>query len=391
MIPECNTKRVLVAHNVKRGHWGGMARMMETIHAELASFGWEAEYFTADNMPDKCSERFRRYAFPWYVRRHAREAFLRGKPYDVINIHEPVGAAVVIGRPRIGGPAIVAMSHGLEQRYWELRLRNDPPSPDPPNWKTRVMFPATSLWQSRLTLRRANHVLCMSEEDRIYLETRFRVCPKKITRVFPGTGAEFVVAAPRRSHDRPANRLLFSGTWIDRKGIRQIVESFSVLAGRYPAIELGILGAGIPASKVLADFPAALHSRISVLPPVLSHADYAELHLDYDIFLLPSFYEGTPATLLQAMGTGMPVIVSATCGMKDIVEDGKNGLLITPGDSGQIVSSVELLMNDKGLRRRLGLQASQDAKHKYTWRAVAELVNAAYFSLLKSKSGRGAA
>jgi glycosyltransferase involved in cell wall biosynthesis len=91
------------------------------------------------------------------------------------------------------------------------------------------------------------------------------------------------------------------------------------------------------------------------------------------------------------MGTGMPVIVSATCGMKDIVEDGKNGLLITPGDSGQIVSSVELLMNDKGLRRRLGLQASQDAKHKYTWRAVAELVNAAYFSLLKSKSGRGAA
>jgi len=390
MIPECNSKRVLVAHNVKRGHWGGMARMMESIHAELESFGWKAEYFTADDMPAKGSERFRRYVFPWYVRCHAREAFLRGEPYDVINIHEPAGAAVVFGGSRIGSPAIVAMSHGLEQRYWELRLRKDPPSPDPPTWKARVMFPATNLWQSRLTLRRASHVLCMSEEDRTFLESRLQLDPEKITRVFPGAGAEFSRVAASRRFDRPGNKLLFSGTWIDRKGIRQIVEAFSVLAGRHPSIKLGILGAGISASRVLADFPDALHSRISVLPPVLSHVDYAELHLDYDIFLLPSFFEGTPATLVQAMGTGMPVIASATCGMRDIIDHEKNGILIAPGNSGQIVSSVELLMNDKGLRQRLGEQASQDVRQKYTWRTVAELVNAAYSSLLKSKSGHGA-
>src|ERR1035438_7504249 len=358
MIPVFNSKRVLVAHNVKRGHWGGMARMMESIHAELESFGWKAEYFTADDMPAKGGERFRRYAFPWYVRRHAREAFLRGEPYDVINIHEPAGAAVVLGRSQIGSPAIVAMSHGLEQRYWELRLRKDPPSPDPPGWKTRVMFPATNLWQSRLTLRHANHVLCMSEEDRTFLETRLQLDPQKITRVFPGASEVFSSVALRRRFDGSCNKLLFSGTWIDRKGIRQIVEAFSVLAARHPSIQLGILGAGIPASHVLADFPAALHSRISVLPPVLSHAEYAEIHLDYDIFLLPSFFEGTPATLIQAMGTSMPVIASATCGMRDIVEGGKNGILIAPGNSGQIVSSVELLMNDKGLRQRLGEQAS---------------------------------
>ena len=387
MIPVFNSKRVLVAHNVKRGHWGGMARMMESIHAELESFGWKAEYFTADDMPAKGGERFRRYAFPWYVRRHAREAFLRGEPYDVINIHEPAGAAVVFGRSRIGSPAIVAMSHGLEQRYWELRLRKDPPSPDPPGWKTRVMFPATNLWQSRLTLRHANHVLCMSEEDRTFLETRLQLDPQKITRVFPGASEVFSSVALRRRFDGSCNKLLFSGTWIDRKGIRQIVEAFSVLAARHPSIQLGILGAGIPASHVLADFPAVFQSRISVLPPVLSHAEYAEIHLDYDIFLLPSFFEGTPATLIQAMGTSMPVIASATCGMRDIVEGGKNGILIAPGNSGQIVSSVELLMNDKGLRQRLGEQASQDVKQKYTWRTVAELVNAAYSSLMKSRSG----
>jgi glycosyltransferase involved in cell wall biosynthesis len=391
MIPEFNSKRVLVAHNVKRGHWGGMARMMETIHAELEAFGWKTEYFTADDMPAKSGERFCRYAFPWYVRRHAREAFLRGEAYDVINIHEPAGAAVAFGLSRIGFPAIIAMSHGLEQRYWELRLRKDPPSPDPPAWKTRVVFPATSLWQSRLTLRRANHVLCMSEEDRTFLETRLQLDPERITRVFPGASEVFSSVASRRCFDRPCNKLLFSGTWIERKGIRQIVEAFSVLAGRSPSIQLGILGAGIPASRVLADFPVALHSRISVLPPVLSHADYAALHLDYDLFLLPSFFEGTPATLIQAMGTSMPVIASATCGMRDVVEDGKNGILITPGNSRQIVNSIELLMNDISLRQRLGEQASRDVSRKYTWRVVAEIVNAAYSSLIKSKIDHGGA
>jgi glycosyltransferase involved in cell wall biosynthesis len=106
--------------------------------------------------------------------------------------------------------------------------------------------------------------------------------------------------------------------------------------------------------------------------------------LNYDIFLLPSFFEGTPLALIEAMCSGLPVITTATCGMKDVVEDGQNGLLITQGNSGQIVSSVELLMSDSSLRQRLGQQASSDATRRFTWRAAAELANAAYSSLRSS-------
>jgi glycosyltransferase involved in cell wall biosynthesis len=88
--------------------------------------------------------------------------------------------------------------------------------------------------------------------------------------------------------------------------------------------------------------------------------------------------------LIEAMCNGLPVITTATCGMKDVVEDGQNGLLISPGNSGQIVSSVELLMSDSSLRRRLGERASLDATRRFTWRAVAELVNTAYCSLQRS-------
>jgi glycosyltransferase involved in cell wall biosynthesis len=380
-----NPRRVLVAHNVKRGDWGGMARMMESVHAELESFGWKTEYFTADDMPASGGRRFRRYAFPWYARRRAREAFLRGEPYEVINIHEPSGAALVFGKSRLGEPAIAAMSHGVEQRYWELRTRKHPPGIDPPSRKTRLFFPATSLWQSRLTLRRADHVFCLNEEDKSFLVDRFHLRPEKITRVFPAAGPEFSPVANRRIYDRPCKRVLFSGTWIERKGIRQLIEAFSVLAGRHASIQLGVLGAGVSQSSVLADFPASLHSRI-VVHPLLSHADCAEALLDYDIFVLPSFFEGTPLALIEAMSAGMPVITTATCGMKDVVEDGRNGLLIAPGNSEEIVRSVELLMTDSSLRRRLGEQAAQDAARKYTWRAAAELVDAAYSSLVKPGS-----
>jgi glycosyltransferase involved in cell wall biosynthesis len=381
MIQYFRTKRVLVAHNVTRGHWGGMARLMEAIHTELKALGWETDYFTADDLPALGSKRFRRYAFTWYARRHAREAFLRGQPYDVINVHEPSGAAIVLGKLKLGAPAVVAMSHGVEQRYWELRLSTNPCGPEPPSLKTRISFPMLSLWQSRLTLKRADHVLCLNEEDREFLVNRFDIDLQRITRIFPGTSPEFPSAAARRSYDRTSNKLIFSGTWIERKGIRQLIEAFSVLAERYHELQLGLLGAGAPAETVLADFPASLHSRIVVFPP-LSHAECAEVLLDYDLFLLPSFFEGTPLALIEAMCTGIPVITTATCGMKDVVQDGENGLLISPGNSEQLVRSAEIIMTDSHLRRRLGKQGARDASTKYTWKAAAELVNAAYSSAL---------
>lgn len=379
----CDTKRVLVAHNVERHGSGGMARMMESIHIALESFGWETDYFTAEDMADVWSQRLRRYSFSWHARRHARRSFLRGKPYNIINIHEPAGAAMVFAKSRFGRPAIVAMSHGVEQRYWELRLRGGSAGSDAPGLKERISVPALSLWQSRLTLCRADHVLCLNEEDRTFLQTRFHLKGERVTPVYPGAGPEFSSAAPRRIYDRPCTSVLFSGSWIARKGIRQVIESFSLLGMRYPELRLGVLGAGVPPGCVFSAFPESLHSRIEIFPP-LSHADCAEVLLRYDIFLLPSFFEGTPLGLIEAMQTGIPVITTATAGMKDVIRDGKSGLLVPPGNCEEITRAVERLMNNPDLRQRLGRQAFSDAVSKYTWPAAARVVDGIYSSLLKT-------
>jgi glycosyltransferase involved in cell wall biosynthesis len=377
------SKRILVAHNVERHGKGGMARLIENMHTALEPYGWQIDYFTADDVAAIGSHRMRRFGFPWYLRCHVRNAFLRGEPYSIVNVHEPAGAAVVVARERLGRPAIVAMSYGVEQRYWEIRLDKALGMDDAPGRKERITVPLLSLWQSRMTLRRADHIFCNNQQDRGYLESQMHVDSARITHVFSGAGPEFATAAPRRIYARPCTKLLFSGTWIVRKGIRQVVAAFAELAARNVDLQLGVLGAGVPSARVLADFPPPLHSRVTVLPP-MSHDECAEVLLDYDIFLLPSFFEGTPLALIEAMCTGIPAITTNTAGMRDVVQDGMNGIFVTPGNAGQIVRAVEQLCVDADLRQRLGRRAAQDASLTYTWQALGALVHQAYSNLIGS-------
>ena len=75
-----------------------------------------------------------------------------------------------------------------------------------------------------------------------------------------------------------------------------------------------------------------------------------------DIFILPSLYEGFPMTVLEAMGTGLPVIASRVGGVPDIVSDSENGLL-TSLDIDEIANTLKALSMDQSMREYLGRNA----------------------------------
>src|SRR5262245_17613239 len=152
--------RILVAHNVPRKRTGGMSRLMGFLHDRVAARGFEVADFCADDAPWYARGRWSRFGFPWAVYRHALAEYRKGRGYDVLNVHEPSAAAVLALRRRIGNPAVVAMSYGVEQRGWELALAELRLGRAGPSWKTRLVYPATSLPQSRFALRRADHVFC---------------------------------------------------------------------------------------------------------------------------------------------------------------------------------------------------------------------------------------
>ena len=95
---------------------------MGLIHDNLVQAGHSVDYFCSDDVPKRFNGRMARFAFPSLVLRHAARANRRGCPYDVINVHEPTGAAIALWKRMAGRPHVVVTTHGVEQRAWELLL-----------------------------------------------------------------------------------------------------------------------------------------------------------------------------------------------------------------------------------------------------------------------------
>ena len=367
---------ILVAHNVSRTRSGGMSRIMGLIHDQITKAGHHVDYFCAEDIPARMDGRMTRFSFPLLVYRHAVAAAKSGKPYDLVNIHEPHSAAISRSKTTAGNPAVVVTSHGLEQRGWELALEEARRGREGRSLKSRLTYPLTVLWQARLGLKRANHIFCLNNEDRDYLVKRLRVSSAKITRIFPGANETYATKASTRDYAR-ADRLLFAGTWRKNKGIEYLVPAFTLLAERHPNLTLTVLGAGRSEAEVRDFFPERLRSRISCTQTE-SEEQNAAVFAEHDVFVLPSLFEGTPLTLVEAMMSGIPVVTTNTCGMKDVIRNKDNGLLVPIRSSEAIVLAVEGLINDKALRARVGLAAHREAVENYQWERVSEPVLEVY-------------
>lgn len=91
----------------------------------------------------------------------------------------------------------------------------------------------------------------------------------------------------------------------------------------------------------------AFHGLTDNVPDVLRNAD---------LFVFPSFYEGMPMVLAEAMAAGLPIVAAAVGGIPDMLEDGENALLCKP-DAALVATAVERLLSDEGLRKTLGTAA----------------------------------
>src|SRR5205807_2394316 len=110
-----------------------------------------------------------------------------------------------------------------------------------------------------------------------------------------------------------ADKILFAAAWRDNKGISDLVPAFVRLAERYPSLTLHVVGGGLPERVIHAAFPQALRHRVICETPA-SEEQMVAAFAGADLFLLPSLFEGTPLTLMQAMMSGLPIVTTRTCG-----------------------------------------------------------------------------
>ncbi|HUO60776.1 MAG TPA: glycosyltransferase family 4 protein [Candidatus Acidoferrales bacterium] len=367
--------RILVAHDVPSEHVGGMNRIMRFTHEPFVALGHQVDYFTAENVGGH-SFFARRFAFPHAVFEAAVSAFRAGRGYDIVNVHEAQAAWISLLKHRAGNPYVVVTAHGSEHRAWEFALEEARHHREAPGLKTRILNPLTRLWQIKLGLTRADHIFCLNEDDRSYFASRMKIAPERLTRIFPGADLGYTVVDPLRL-SRPVKRILFAGTWRKNKGIEDLVPAFTNLATRHPELWLVILGGGLSVKEIRQKFPSTVADRVETFETSgdsenLTHFDAA------DIFLLPSLLEGTPLALMEAMAAALPVVTTATCGMKDVIRDHDNGLLVPIRQPDSIVNAIERLIADPALRIDLACNAQRDIKARYKWTDSSQHVLAAY-------------
>ena len=138
-----------------------------------------------------------------------------------------------------------------------------------------------------------------------------------------------------------------------------LLEAFRLLLETHPECRLRLVGDGelrpdmekLAREKGIADFVEFCGMQSNVYP---------YLH-DADIFTLPSIYEGNPMTIIEAMGTGLPIVASRVGGIPDMISDGESGLLVEP-EPQSICAGLTRLVGDAALRQRLGLVARKQSQ-----------------------------
>jgi glycosyltransferase involved in cell wall biosynthesis len=357
-----------------------MSRTMYCTGDELAARGHTVEYlFTShwftSHWPVGVSRFLRRYVLGMAVGRYLLARTQAGEHFDIVEVHEPLAAPSVWLSGRLPGfPPVVVLSYGLEERGYRAERAYRRQKRLSVSLKKRVS-PLPEVLQAAYAVRNSAHTICSNSADVRYLE-HAGVSPDRLTEHHSGVEAEFLQAEPDWA-TRGLPRLLFMGSWLRRKGTLDLVPAVTAVMREHAQVQLTVAGVDVPRETILADFPAAVRSRVQVLPRVMSNRDLIDIYQQNAILLLPSFFEGDPLVLVEAAALGLGVITTNICGMADFVEPGVNGLTVAVGDTAGLTRAIARLVEDPAYVRRLGEEARRRAVGR-TWARAAAKIERAY-------------
>ncbi len=219
-------------------------------------------------------------------------------------------------------------------------------------WSVNHARESRSAWRSRLVfaleraaLRAADRVAVTSEAAREYLLRTHRLDPARVI-VLPNH-VDTDRFAPDPGVAREPGLVGFVGRLDPEKNVESLVRA----------------AAGVPGARLIAAGEGALRTELAELartlglpadfPGAIPNARLPALLARLAVFALPSRYEWSPKSLLEAMAAGVPVLAADVPGIRDVVRHGETGWLV-PGDPDSLREGLARLLGDAALRERLG-------------------------------------
>jgi len=167
-------------------------------------------------------------------------------------------------------------------------------------------------------------------------------------------GVDPAVYTPATRPDDGTFRVLSVGRLVSAKGHGVLLEGVAIAARNGVPIELTIVGDG-PRRDRLEALTAELGLGEQVtFAGAIAQDRLPAMFAAADAFCLPSFAEGLPVVLMEAMATGLPAVTTGVMGIPELVVDDENGLIVPPGRADLVADALVRLARDPELRARLG-------------------------------------
>lgn len=182
----------------------------------------------------------------------------------------------------------------------------------------------------------------------------------------------------RESH---TTNVLFLGLMGKNKGVYDIIEAAKYIQADNIKIHLYGNGEISRARELVSQY--GLENKV-IVHGWISGDDKEKILQSSDIFILPSYSEGLPMSILEAISYGLPVISTTVGGIPDVVEDGVNGFLISPGDYKSLAQRIITIAEDKDLSKRMGQESYRLAREKFDIEEIINQLDSLYSSVCVS-------
>ena len=196
-------------------------------------------------------------------------------------------------------------------------------------------------------------------------------------RVFSGPAPIHVLPNPIRFAkiqpvERQGTTLLFTGRLGREKGVFDLLEAFVSVQQQVPDARLICCGDGEVEACRNRVQQAGL-SHCVYIPGWVDGAQLRQLLARADIFVLPSYDEGLPMSLLEAMAANIAVLTTLVCGFFDLIRDGDNGFLVQPGDVDALAKVLLYLLTNPERRLAVADRAQETVQNYSAERVLGEL------------------
>jgi glycosyltransferase involved in cell wall biosynthesis len=283
---------------------------------------------------------------------------------DVVHLHTawfwPIGRAI---REQTGVPLVYTV-HSLDRAEYEI-------GDFVTHWDTQ-----------ETVICAADRVIALSRDEQ---ELITKYCPAAAGRVrIVGNGIDDSAsarAACKREKSNKSPVILYSGRFVDRKGIRELLNAIPLVLYEAPSVRFVLAGGYGTATDIES---AWLNDRVRQYRAQIEFTGWltpdkvAECYWRADILVMPSWYEPFGMVILEGMLHGLAIAATSVGGPADILKHEHTAMLFPPKDADALTSTLLKFVNDPVLRRRIGQQGARHVRRRWLWPNIVKKMRCVY-------------